>query len=86
VTSPAAWCAEPGKGQIAALPATSLSQALQSLHDDERRPRRRWVALTLALEWASQHRAPADRQTGPTWIERLLNALAAGTGARVGRH
>jgi Fe-S-cluster containining protein len=86
VTSPAAWCAEPGKGDIAALPTTSLSQALQSLHDDQRRPRRRWVTLALALEWAAQHRRPTERLPGPAWIERLLGALAVSTGTVVGRH
>ncbi len=86
VTTPAAWCAEPGKGQIAALPTSSLSGALQSLHDDSRRPRRRWVSLVLALEWAAAHKPPAERQTGPAWIERLLKALAASTGTTVGRH
>lgn len=86
VTTPAAWCAEPGKGQIAALPTMSLSAALQSWHDDARRPRRRWVPLALALEWAAAHAAPAERQTGPAWIERLLKALAANTGTAVGRH
>jgi Fe-S-cluster containining protein len=86
VTSAAALCSEPGKGEIAALPVTSLSEALQSLHDDSRRPRRRWIALALALEWAAQNKPPAERQPGPTWIERLLAALAAGTGTRVGRH
>jgi len=86
VTTPAAWCAEPGKGQITALPTMSLSAALQSLHDDARRPRRRWVPLALALDWAADHPPPTERQTGPGWIERLLKALAANTGTTVGRH
>jgi Fe-S-cluster containining protein len=85
VTTPAAWCTEPGKGQITALPITSLSAALQSLHDDGRRPRRRWITLALALEWAAAHRTPAERRTGPVWIERLLAALAASTGTTVAR-
>jgi hypothetical protein len=79
-------CAEPGKGEIAALPATSLSAALQSLHDDGRRPRRRWVTLALALEWAATHKPPAERQTGPAWMERLLKAFAATAGTTMGRH
>lgn len=86
VTSPATWCAEPGKGQIAALPATSLSAALQALCADTRRPRRRWVSLALALEWAATNPPPVERQTGPGWIERLLKALASSAGTVVGRY
>jgi len=86
VTTPASLCADPGKGEIKALPATSLSAALQTLHDDSRRPRHRWVTLALALEWAATHEPPAERQTGPAWIERLLKALAQSTGTTMGRH
>ncbi|MCW5748748.1 MAG: YkgJ family cysteine cluster protein [Alphaproteobacteria bacterium] len=86
VTTPAERCAEPGKGEIAALPATSLSAALQGLLDGGRRPRRRWVPLALALEWAAAHKPPAERQPGPAWIERLLKALADSAGTVMGRH
>jgi Fe-S-cluster containining protein len=85
VTSPAAWCAAPGKGQIAALPTTSLSAPLQSLHDDGR-PRGRWVPLALALEWTADNPPATERRPGPAWIERLLKTLAHSAGTVVGRY
>ncbi|QQS12461.1 MAG: YkgJ family cysteine cluster protein [Rhodospirillales bacterium] len=73
VTSPPAHCATLDTARIAALPVMSLSVGLQTITSDPAKPRRRWIALPLALAWAAANPPPSGmRRPGPAWIEALL--------------
>lgn len=77
VTSPASECARPTPERIAVVPlAARVSNAAAALDGPGPAGRRRWVALTLALEWAEQHKEPAPRRTGPELLREVVDRMA----------
>lgn len=76
VTSPASECASPTPERVAVVPlAAKVSSAAAALDGPGPAGRRRWVALTLALDWAERHEEPAPRRTGAELLRELVDRM-----------
>lgn len=78
VTSPAEFCADPSADtvRVVQLPAkVSTAVTLIGVPEDGSRRFIRWVALSLALDWADDHPDDLPPRPGPDWIRELIARL-----------
>jgi Fe-S-cluster containining protein len=77
VTSDPVHCANPAKETVRCveIPA-KVSKAVGRLDMAVGPPRRPWVALVLAPEWARAHPEPPPTRTGPQLVEQFVRHLA----------
>ena len=79
VTSPAHNCADPGPDNIEAVPLPGYpSRVLYQFADGRGHSPRRWVPLTLALDWHSEHRDdPQPTRPGHLMMQDFLQTLGS---------
>ena len=86
VTSPAGWCAEPEQHPVRTVPMTTpLSAPLARLAAELTGTPVRLIPLTLALQWADQHRELGARTwPGPELFEGFLRHVGNGPASESG--
>ncbi|HKU94290.1 MAG TPA: YkgJ family cysteine cluster protein [Vineibacter sp.] len=80
VTSPAAYCANPGDKRLQLLLVPKLTAAILLMTSDETPPRPTVVPLALALDWAWSNRDDTPQRGADIWMRRFISRLPAGVG------
>ncbi|HKU94287.1 MAG TPA: YkgJ family cysteine cluster protein, partial [Vineibacter sp.] len=74
VTSPAERCSTPEIG-VDPVEVPMMSHALQRVGTGDDR---RWIPLTLALDWAGSHPDTLPLRSGPDWVQDFLSRVGKG--------
>jgi len=77
VTSPAERCSTPEIG-VDPVPVPMMSHTLQRIGTGDDR---RWIPLSLALDWAADNPDNLPLRSGPDWVQDILSRVGKGAPA-----